>query len=71
MLDNCGYFYDNISISGCADAIMEAHKNHNKQLREYKERGLKYLECVDPLNEKVCSIWDQLINVGLAKHISA
>jgi hypothetical protein len=70
MLDGCGYFYDDISISGCADAILKAHKHHNKQLREYKETGQKYLERVDPLNEKVCSIWDQLINVGLTKHLT-
>ena len=70
MLDGCGYFYDDISISGCANAILEAQLKHNKQLREYKERGLKYLERVDPLNEKVGSLWDQLINVGLAKHLT-
>lgn len=69
MLDGCGYFYDDISISGCATAILEAHTHHNKQLQEYKERGLNYLERVDPLNEKVCSIWDQLVNVGLSKHL--
>ena len=66
-LDGCGYFYPENDIGACARAIKEAYVNHNKNLELYKEKALKFLERVDPLNSRVGEIWNGYINDGIAK----
>jgi hypothetical protein len=65
LLDGCGYMYDANNIVMCADAILQAYKLHNKHVKQYRDKALKYLERVDPLHPTVCKLWNEKIKTVL------
>lgn len=66
-LDGCGYYYPGNNLSACADAIIDAYKNHNKNYTLYLEKAHKYLKRVDPFDEDVGKIWNGYIDEGISK----
>ncbi len=68
-LEDCGYYYPEIDISKCTDAIMKAYTTHNHNANLYIEKAQKYLERVDPLNDSNKKIWTQLIDVSIASSL--
>lgn len=65
-LDGCGYYYPEVDVGKCADAIMTAYNTHNHNANLYLEKAHKYLERTDPLSETNKKIWTQLIDAGIA-----
>ena len=68
MLDGCGYFFPENSISKCAEQIMSAHKHHNMGVETYKEKAKEYLKRVDPLDPGVQKIFDQFLTASIVKN---
>lgn len=68
-LDGCGYYYPEHNLKLCCEQIMNAYKNHNKQLDTYIEKSRNYLRRVDPYNKEVCNRWDEMFNSLLAKNM--
>jgi len=67
-LDGCGYFYSENDVGQCANAIIHAHKHHNKTFGTYATNAKKYLERVDPTDKNVQRIWNDMIQAGICKH---
>jgi hypothetical protein len=61
-LENCGYYYPEHDVKECVNQILDAFKNHSKNIDTYKQRNVDYLERVNPANKDIISIWQQLIN---------
>jgi len=66
-LEGCGYFYPDNDLTKCVEAIMKAHKHHNKNLFTYKDQARAYLHKIDPLNPEVGKVWEQMINESIAR----
>jgi hypothetical protein len=69
-LDGCGYYYPENDLTACANAILNAYDNHNKNVELYTEKAREYLKRVDPLDPEVGKIWNGLINCGISKTIA-
>jgi GR25 family glycosyltransferase involved in LPS biosynthesis len=67
-LDGCGYYYPDNNISKCVDAILYAHKHHDKGIETYKAKAREYLKRVDPLDAGVQSTFDQFVKASIVKN---
>jgi len=47
-LDGLGYYYPEMSITKCGEAILDAYKHHEKNVEILKTKTKKYLNRVDP-----------------------
>lgn len=62
MLEGCGYFYPEIDIAKCAEAIMRSYNTHNYSPKTYIEKAHAYLNRIDPLDEENKKTWSQLLD---------
>ena len=56
-LDGLGYYYPDMSISKCAEQILYAYNEHDKNVDMLKKKADKYLERVDPFHPDVGAIF--------------
>jgi hypothetical protein len=67
MLEGCGYYYPEHDIGKCADAILHAHKHHNKNLKTYKEKADTYVNKIHPLNDNMGKVWSQMLDESIVR----
>ena len=71
MLEGCGYYYPQHDVVKCAEAIVHAHKHHNKNLATYKDKADAYVNKIHPLNDDMAKVWTQMMNESIIRAQSA
>ncbi len=68
-LEDCGYYYPGCNIAKCVEQILYAQKHHNKNIKQYREKALKFLERVNPFNSDVIQKWDGMVTDSISRGI--
>ena len=71
MLEGCGYYYPQHDIIKCSQAILHAHKHHNKNLATYKDNADAFINKIHPLNDEMAKVWTQMMNESVLRAQSA
>ena len=64
-LDGLGYYYPEMDIAKCGEAITTAYKHHDKNVDVLKAKADKYLERVDPLHPEVGAIFNGFLTSAI------